>query len=211
MSVAVEAESEDATVGLARLLALGLGGLRLRSRISSDVSALNRIHRTFNWIPNESQIRPTPEQLERKRARMNELAERWASMGDFVLHEVFGKGATKNAENRLCAVDDAVCASDVVFHPSHFAYDVPLGGHHWVMWFGCREPPPTNVSECIVQRLREHLGHDAFDFAWYPNPKMSIPEFYHVHVFWVTLDETDETDETGDGRIQTTCTQHRTG
>lgn len=25
-----------------------------------------------------------------------------------------------------------------------------------------------------------------FDFAWYENPKMSVPDFYHVQVFWIT-------------------------
>ena len=25
-----------------------------------------------------------------------------------------------------------------------------------------------------------------FDFVWYENPKMSVPDFYHVQVFWIT-------------------------
>lgn len=28
---------------------------------------------------------------------------------------------------------------------------------------------------------------DTYDFAWYPNPKVSVPDFYHVHVFWKHL------------------------
>ena len=181
------AHSNDVTVCTASKRN-GFDGLRVRSRVSSDVSALNRLNRTFTWIPNEFQIRPTTVQLEVKQARMKELDERWASNGDFVRHEIFGKSTTMNDANQRCTVDDTVGANDVVFCPSHFAYNVQVGSNHWVMWFGCRdEVPEMNVSDCIMQRLREHLGHDTFDFAWYPNPKMSLPEFYHVHVFWVSL------------------------
>ncbi len=108
-------------------------------------------------------------------------------MRDFILHEIFGKSTFIDDYGRLHAVDDAVNETIVVFRPSHFPYNVQGGSNHWIMWFGCSDSPTMNVSDCIVKRLREHLGHDAFDFAWYPNPKMSIPEFYHVHVFWVSL------------------------
>lgn len=34
----------------------------------------------------------------------------------------------------------------------------------------------------------EKLDHDSlldcFDFVWYPNPKFSVPDFYHLQVFW---------------------------
>lgn len=36
----------------------------------------------------------------------------------------------------------------------------------------------------IAEALQLRLGHGNFEFVWYLNPKMTIPDVYHVQVFW---------------------------
>ena len=43
------------------------------------------------------------------------------------------------------------------------------------------------INKVIENHLSYHtiLG-DPFQFVWYKNPKPTIPEFYHVQVFWTS-------------------------
>ena len=161
----------------------------IRSRVSSDVSELNILNMIYPWVPNETQVRPTPEQMELKRLNLAALDQQWRSMRDYILYEIFGKHPCVDDSNKLCTSDDAVSVADVRFCPSHFPYNIQAGGKHWVLWFGCHEEPNLNINNIIAKMIKERAGHDDFDFAWYPNPKMSLPDFYHVHVFWTILDE----------------------
>lgn len=36
----------------------------------------------------------------------------------------------------------------------------------------------------IHDGLKLRLGHTNFEFVWYLNPKMTIPDVFHVQVFW---------------------------
>ena len=49
--------------------------------------------------------------------------------------------------------------------------------------------PSHQVSIDIEHELTAMQGKDKFDFAWYINPKMTVPELFHVQVFWTTWEE----------------------
>ena len=59
-----------------------------------------------------------------------------------------------------------------------------------MLWYGCQAQPYdySQITTDVVAALRTLCPDDLFDFGWYKNPKMSIPEYYHVHVFWHRLD-----------------------
>lgn len=157
----------------------------VRSRISSDTCELDILNMIYPWIPNSSQIRPLPEQLVEKHAGMNAVNETWKSMRDYILHQIFDKPVLEDLDGKLGAADADVTATSIVFCVSQFPYNVQHGGKHWILWFGCHEEPNININNVILKKLQDYLGHDDFDYAWYQNPKMSLPDFYHVHVFWV--------------------------
>ena len=106
-------------------------------------------------------------------------------MKDYVLHEVFEKPVQVDEENKLYVSDDEIAPNTIKFCPNQFPYNT--AGRHHVLWFGCNEEPNINITNVVMRELKRHLGHDNFDFAWYCNPKMSLPDFYHVQVFWVSL------------------------
>jgi hypothetical protein len=160
-----------------------LAGL-IRGKISSDIGDLNVLHEIYPWIPNEAQIRPSPEQLSIKWAKLDAIEREWVSMTDFTLHQIFDKAITILPSGQHAVDDQIVGEDDVRFLPSHFPYDISPGGFHFVLWFGCRTEPAIDINAIISKGIFEMLEHQHFDFAWYENPKMSIPEFYHVHVFW---------------------------
>ena len=141
-------------------------------------------------IPNETQIRPTPDQLDAKCTSTLELGQAWRSMKDFIMHSVFDVPICIDDSNKLCAVDtkDKPINECIRFCPNHYPYNIQGGGRHFVLWFGCHDEPNINVNKVVGRELTKHLGHDNFDYAWYCNPKMSIPDFYHVQVFWVLLE-----------------------
>lgn len=63
--------------------------------------------------------------------------------------------------------------------------------NHWVLWNSLysitMEFDEKQINEMLEDTLKEIVGSDAFDFAWYINPCPSIPELWHCHVFWVRL------------------------
>eukprot|EP00802_Teleaulax_amphioxeia_P017662 Tamp_17827.p1 GENE.Tamp_17827~~Tamp_17827.p1 ORF type:complete len:336 (-),score=26.30 Tamp_17827:314-1321(-) len=87
------------------------------------------------------------------------------------------------------------------FAPNNFPYNLDEGARHFVMWYNTPKllKSDDEVTRDIFRELRRHLMEsqgvtdvataDAslppFDFAWYVNPKMTIPFIAHVQVFWV--------------------------
>ena len=76
------------------------------------------------------------------------------------------------------------------FEKNQFPYQLQEGSHY-VLWLGpsASETMPTEgeINEHITQALTQLTGGDNFNFAWYENPKMTIPSVYHVQVFWCHL------------------------
>jgi hypothetical protein len=58
------------------------------------------------------------------------------------------------------------------------------------MWYGTKEQTRSEdeINNDIFIAISNHLqGNNEFNFAWYINPKMTVPEFFHVQVFWTQL------------------------
>ena len=159
----------------------------LRCKISPDHECLNKLHEQFKWIPNSENIRPTPAVLEAKVATLEIIDQQWMSCKDFILHKVF-KRECKKIVDRYYVPDMNIDETTIVFAPNEFPYSIETG-NHWVLWYGCIEQPYSDdrINMDVNKELQRVLeGSQNYDFAWYENPKMSIPDFYHIHVFWTT-------------------------
>lgn len=158
-------------------------------QISSDINELNGLHSVFPWIPNKDMIRPSVEELRQKAALANIIAVEWGSMRDYILHTVFRQSYVEVTRKKFVPDSDVV---DHVFEESQFRYDLPSTANHFVLWFSkvvFRNGYAIHkdlVNEIIVGELKKRC--ERFDFAWYINPKPSVPDFFHVQVFWIAVE-----------------------
>lgn len=160
----------------------------LRCKVSSDHEDLSTLSITHPWIPNSETIRPTQSDIDRKNATLIEIHEQWFSLRDYIQSAVFHLEHDIIA-GRCVVVKTPGTGLRRVFQPNAFPYNT-AEGNHWVMWYNKQSCPygDDNITEDITEAIMEHLrGADNFDFVWYENPKMSVPDFYHVQVFWTTL------------------------
>lgn len=93
-----------------------------------------------------------------------------------------------------------------VFKPNRYPYQLPVRQlpeschefqrrtQHWILWYHHYpdEPlvdPSDEVIDCDIRceltALVTSLGFEACDYIWYRNPGMSVPDMFHVQVFWI--------------------------
>ena len=150
----------------------------LRRKISSNITDLNKLNKTYKWIPNEFTIRPDYQTLEYKKNFSKQILEKWSSLNEYIYHEVF----QANPNNTW------------VFQPSIFRYNIPYTANHYVLW-NIEHNLYDNIDDeiinnKIIDELNKLFGtsnDNIYDFAWYKNPKPTVPEYYHVQVFWIVL------------------------
>jgi hypothetical protein len=86
-------------------------------------------------------------------------------------------------------VVEEVKKSEWNFGKSLFPYDLSNEVNHYVLWNSMydyfNDFSDTVINNIIAETLVAMLGTDQFDFAWYVNPKPSIPELWHCQVFWI--------------------------
>jgi hypothetical protein len=161
----------------------------LRCQISSDIQDLNELHTYYNWIPDENMIRPSPIVLENKREASNYILHTWMSFRDFILDTHFKYPV--DIEDGHIYVRDEVTKSEWNFSQSVFPYDVPANVNHYILWNSLytydANMDDDLINELIKETIENMIGSDEFDFAWYKNPKPSIPELWHCQVFWIRV------------------------
>jgi hypothetical protein len=79
-------------------------------------------------------------------------------------------------------------------HDAEDAHDFHRRAQHWLLWYMHfpEESPADPGDEQIDQDVRREVlsvvsgeGFDAVDYIWYRNPAMSVPDLFHVQVFWI--------------------------
>ena len=160
----------------------------IRGRISSDIGNLNELNKIYSWIPNETQIRPTPETIIEKLAHTDYVFDKWVNFKHYILDTVFHY-STKLITGHLCVPEVLRC--EWAFVKSEFPYDVRSDVHHWVLWNSFYDLSMNfdekQINQMLEDILSEIVESEDFDFAWYINPKPSIPELWHCQVFWIRL------------------------
>lgn len=93
-----------------------------------------------------------------------------------------------------------------VFAPNRYPYQVPEVQHsahahelqcraqHWILWYHhfpweeLNNRPDEEIERDVnreVTAAARHAGYDHVDYIWYRNPAMSVPDMFHVQVFWI--------------------------
>jgi hypothetical protein len=159
----------------------------IRNCIPSNKEELNNLNITYSWIPNDKQIRPTEIQQLEKYFLMSKINYEWKSTKDYILNQVFGQNFV--IENNKKIVKHINVLNEWVFEESMFKYNVEA--NHYILWNinydYYKDFDVKFINEIITTNLQNKLKHDKFDFAWYKNPKPTVPEIYHIQVFWIDL------------------------
>jgi hypothetical protein len=175
---------------------------------------MQELHIQHGWIPGCESIRPNAATIEKKHNYMTNILTRYINLQDLVLHRFFGLKTVVQGDwnNSRLHVSDAEIVSaqtaatknsnrhEFRFVPNTFAYQVPVGTNHYVIWFLLNgneiiDPitfsPITDdeINSSIEAALRQLLSsnNDQFSFVWYLNPKPTVVSgvLYHVQVFWI--------------------------
>ena len=163
---------------------------QLRGHVSSDIACLQSLHEVHGWTPSSESIRPSPETMAKKALLLERLKRFYRSPVDYIFEEIFGLESDMDDAGRLFVPALKADADLRVLAPQGFPYDLPEGTNHSVMWYTKRpqgEQIEHIIEADIVEHLERHLKHTDFQFICYENPKMTIPEIYHVQVFWRTV------------------------
>jgi hypothetical protein len=165
----------------------------LRIKISSDLVSLDTLNSTHKWIPNSSQIRPCQEVIEEKNKTIEKISNEWNSFYDFILHSVFKMNYLVDSKGikRITFISNTTKLKNWVFEPVLFRYNIHPDSNHWVLWnldvnFS-HDYQEEFINSKISELLYKQTGSDNFQFVWYKNPKPSIPQFYHIQVFWILV------------------------
>ena len=157
-------------------------------RISSNIESLNTIHADNNWVPSGEQIRPLPEIVEKKENDYLKFDSFYSSVKDQILIRYFNYPSRINRNsNKLESKVFLKNIKEKIFIKNEYPYQVPEGTQHYVMWYTYQDIPDNEINKDIEISLFKLVGHKNFEFVWYENPKMSVPEIYHVQVFWHLL------------------------
>lgn len=154
--------------------------MKLRTRIPSDLDELDKLNAQHSWIPGRTQIRPSQEQITEKSYHVQYIRQNFSSEVDFILKTTLGFPSKR--VNGLHFVEKEGLEKKKAFAENKFPYQTQ--GKHYVMWYTYK-PDEEQITKDIEEALRDIAGNDNFQFAWYENPKMTVPEIYHVQVFWV--------------------------
>ena len=149
-------------------------------KISNSLEELDILHCSYKWVPNSNQIRPSRNLLLDKQQTIRFIEYQWASMGDYIRHKVFGLPYQLNDWGKKVVRENPTWS---VFQPSHWPYELDEG-EHYIMWYPVREKIVSDYQIDIdIQNAIYKIFGDRYDYAWYINPKMNVPEYFHLQVF----------------------------
>ncbi len=165
--------------------------MKLQKRIDCDLDSLDYYNSLYEWVPSRFMIRPTPEILDYKIKKLQDIELQWNSYFDFILFHVFQQKYLLTNENKKYIPNfQNLILDEYLFIPSDFPYQIPKYANHYVLWnskYNIYYDFDDNIINTILlQKIKEIVKNDHFDFVWYKNPKPTIPEFYHIQVFWIS-------------------------
>ena len=151
-------------------------------KISHYKEDLNRIHQKYPWIPNENQIRPKNVKIMEKNHTISMIENQWKSIADYIKHTVFGLSFTVDYPSYKFYVQEN--PTWIVFQKAEFPYQLEDEGQHFILWYPLRERVVSdNNIDIDIQNCIHKFYNGDYNYAWYINPKMTIPAYFHVQVF----------------------------
>lgn len=164
----------------------------IHNQIPSNIESLHVLHKIYEWIPNENMIRPNSIELAKKQLLMNTIENEWNTLQDYILFKVFNQDFEENSIGKKEIPYIKTSIAEYIFIESLFRYNLPSYANHYVLWFskinyenGKHIISEKEINEIIFSELCKYIEN--FNFAWYINPKPSVPDFFHVQVFWIPI------------------------
>ena len=157
-----------------------------KCKIDSNVDELEKLHQSHRWIPGKDNVRPTAEIIASKLKYIENIKNFYGSEIDYICETIFEFDSTFDENGKLIVKKDAI-KKRAVFEQNRFPYDVDEG-HHYILWYSYFDDSITeNKIKDDINANIEKIVDDGthFDYVWYENPKMTIPDIYHVQVFWI--------------------------
>ena len=155
----------------------------MNCHISPDLENLDKLHAIYSWIPNSEQIRPTDELIEKKEKDYVNILNFYNTIIDYLYDFIFDFPTEVQSGGKLKSFNlDGLIK---MFKPNDYPYKLDDNSNHYIMWYNCSKQPYSN--EKITQDIKNEISKisNKYQFVWYENPSMSIPEIYHVQVFFI--------------------------
>jgi len=159
----------------------------MNQEISCSEEDLNRLYELYSWIPCREQTRPKEDLFNIKEIMNKQNEKIYASKIDEIFIHYFkfeskmmilGNQVKLKSTLNMNEIHKFICI------PNEYPYQVPMGTFHYVLWYSYLDVDKSKINTHIFQCLKEKNGQKKFEFVWYENPSMSVPEVYHVQVFW---------------------------
>ena len=156
--------------------------VKVNRRIKPDHDILEEYHQVFKWVPNKNQIRPSFESIQEKKFFLDHVNNNFHSNFDYIFKTIFDI-KSKRIDGKHKIEKEFLEEKKKKFLPNKFPYQLEEG-NHYIMWYSYENEIEENITNDINQSLIELVGENNFEFVWYENPKMTIPEVSHFQVFW---------------------------
>lgn len=154
-----------------------------KDKIGNNAEELDRLHVLHSWIPNSAQCRPKRHIKLQKQQILTVISYEWESVDDYLKSEIWGLPIVTNPISGK--KESKLIPKQIKLVKCPFPYDLNDNGLHYTLWFPWEENNMADniITSTIEQKLGELFPGQNFEFAWYENPKMTFPHFYHVQVF----------------------------
>ena len=154
----------------------------MNCQISPDLEVLESLNKKYNWIPGPDNIRPSEELILKKEKDLQNADNFYASMKDYMYDLVFNFPTEFNSDGKLVATVPNKMIK--IFRENDYPYILPENTYHYVMWYNTNQKMISDeeITFDIEEEIKQIINSN-YNFVWYENPKMSIPEIYHVQVF----------------------------
>ena len=159
--------------------------MKINNKINPCYTNLDMLNSNYKWIPSSENIRPIEDIIKKKDIDCKTNNIIYSTNIDQVLIRYFNvKKKINRINNKFESKINIDNLREKVFIPNEYPYNVPDGTNHYVMWYTYDNISDEIITSDISSELYNLLNNLNFEFVWYRNPKMTIPEIFHVQVFW---------------------------
>tara|TARA_E500000178_G_C16852483_1_gene675814 strand:+ start:176 stop:676 length:501 start_codon:yes stop_codon:yes gene_type:complete len=159
--------------------------MEINCKINPCNTNLDMLNSIYNWIPSSENIRPIEDIINKKDVDYKTYNILYSTNIDQILIRYFNYPKKFNRINNKFESKFSINEiKQKKFIENEYPYSVPKNTYHYIMWYTYDNISDEQITKDIYSELYNKLNNSNFEFVWYKNPKMSIPEIFHVQVFW---------------------------
>ena len=112
----------------------------------------------------------------------------YQSLKDYILDDVFNFNCKFNSNGKMFVPPENIFHKKIL-SKNKYPYQLPKNTNHYLMWYTYQPKTDYKINQDIFDSLKNILGNTNFEYVWYKNPKPTIPELFHVQVFWILFNK----------------------